>query len=290
MIIKNLAYSVGEKKINLKEKFGDVVIKKTGIPIAYETSLSSLDLLKKAIKKCNKNDFQNVSAIIHVTQSDTYSMPNDASFIQELCNIDNDSLCFNINQGCSGFVQALGLANSLIKTYGYEKIIITTSDTYRSFLRENDRSTNSIFSDASSVNIIENKKGYKLKKFINFTDGNGAKFLIKKNKGNDELLMNGVEIFNFAKNIVINKILKKINEDKILNSIFYIHQASNLVLKEIYKIIPMSNCRSNLIKFGNTVSTSIPLLINNYPLKDKNIFLIGFGVGLSASLIELNYE
>lgn len=288
MIIKNLAYSLGEKKIDQEKLYGEKVVNKTGVPVVYETCLSSLDLLKKAIIKCDKENFNNVSAIIHVTQSDTYSMPNDASIIQQICEISSDSLCFNINQGCSGFVQAVGLANSLINTYGYENILITTSDTYRSFLKKDDRATNSIFSDAASVNIVKKKEGYNIKNFKNFTDGNGADFLIKKNISSEFLYMNGIEIFNFAKRVVINKLLKNLNKKD--DSVFYFHQASKIVLKEIFNIIPEANCKINLNSYGNTVSTSIPLLLNDYPMKDKNIFMVGFGVGLSASLVEFSNE
>jgi 3-oxoacyl-[acyl-carrier-protein] synthase III len=47
-----------------------------------------------------------------------------------------------------------------------------------------------------------------------------------------------------------------------------------------------------LISRGNTVSATIPILINDYAKKcnlriNDNILLVGFGVGLSMTTIEL---
>jgi 3-oxoacyl-[acyl-carrier-protein] synthase III len=291
MIIKNLSTFLGSEKINQEKLYGKDFISKTGIPTVYKSPISSLDLIKKALLQCNESDFKNVSALIHVTQSEVYSMPNDASFIQDYAGIPKDSLCLTINQGCSGFVQAVGIANSLIGTYGCERVMIVTSDTYRKFCSQDDRSTSAIFSDAASINIVDNEKGYRVDNFVNYTDGSGSKHLIKENKADKSLYMNGTEVYKFAKNVVLTNIIKKhISKDLLETSSFYIHQASDFVLNELYRYLPEKNCPNNLALYGNTVSTTIPLLMQDFPLKKEKVFLIGFGVGLSASLMELTHE
>lgn len=289
MIIKFLSHQLGQKHINQTFLYGEEFVKKTGINFVYESEDGALDLAKKALENCNKNEIQDCDVLIHVTQSEIYALPNDASFLQDFSGITKQSLCLTINQGCSGFVQALALANSLIETYHYKKILIVTADSYRKYCDKNDRSTSALFSDAASVVLVLNEKGYSVDKFINFSDGNGAKFLYKKNNESDSIYMNGLEIYNFVVKEVISNIIKKNICEKNFenNSKFYIHQASQFVLHEIYKYIPEKLCPTNLAIYGNTVSTTIPLLIKDNPFESDEIHLLGFGVGLSASYMRL---
>lgn len=99
--------------------------------------------------------------------------------------------------------------------------------------------------------------------------------------------MNGPALVSFVTKHVIPEI-KKISKD--VDKI-YIHQAGKIVTKIIrssmtnQKLIP-----TNYSKYGNLVSTSIPLLLQENIKsfsKDRKIVLCGFGVGLSMALVKL---
>ena len=64
---------------------------------------------------------------------------------------------FDINAGCSGFVQAMIMASNMIGSV--DNILIICTDQYRDKLDANDRSTNAVFSDGASAILIgsENK-------------------------------------------------------------------------------------------------------------------------------------
>ena len=76
--------------------------------------------------------------------------------------------------------------------------------------------------------------------------------------------------------------------------IFFFHQASKFVCDNLQNKlkIPKSKIYNNYDKYGNTVSSSIPLLIKDEiigkDLKGKNLLLCGFGVGLSWGIT--NYK
>ena len=97
--------------------------------------------------------------------------------------------------------------------------------------------------------------------------------------------MDGNKLLIFSlKNIpkIIKKILKK---HKIINK-YFIHPGSRILLDSITLKSQINDKKVfNTFKItGNTVSTSIPLIINkNYSKIKKNekIFISGFGVGLS---------
>ena len=101
--------------------------------------------------------------------------------------------------------------------------------------------------------------------------------------------MDGKKVFDFVNSEVVILLKSILKKNKKINLVF-IHQASltveNLIknkLKEFKITIP-----SNIKKIGNTVSSSIPHLMNEYLKnntikKNSEILLCGFGVGLSVS-------
>ena len=123
-----------------------------------------------------------------------------------------------------------------------------------------------------------------------FTDGSGSEHLKEEN---NIITMNGPEIFYFSINQIPQFIFSTLEKykEKIENiDHFILHQASKTVIDNILKKtnIPIEKLYTNYNKIGNTVSASIPILleelINEKKIKrnDKIMFL-GFGVGLSAA-------
>ena len=106
-----------------------------------------------------------------------------ACLLQDKLGITKNSLAFDINQGCSGFVYSLSLATSLIKNDLAERILIICSDHYSKYISKNDRTCRPIFSDAAAATIIEKVSDQKIGPFIFKTDGSGGKHLmVNKNQ------------------------------------------------------------------------------------------------------------
>ena len=104
--------------------------------------------------------------------------------------------------------------------------------------------------------------------------------------------MNGPEVFVFVLRHVMPILSKIIEPNK--NVTIFSHQASKIVLEkinfQIKKINPKAIIPTNFENIGNTVSSSLPILINqNWSIfkKSKNIVMAGFGVGLSYSFLQL---
>jgi 3-oxoacyl-[acyl-carrier-protein] synthase-3 len=158
----------------------------------------------------------------------------------------------------------------------------------------------SLFSDASSATVIT--KHTISENVIDFdfgTDGSGYdKLIINEDKHkNNYLSMSGADIFLFTLDVIPNSINKILSRNKLkISDIdhFFFHQASKLVLDNLIRnlnIVDQTKVYSNINIYGNTVSSSIPILLKdamskNLLKKGDRILLSGFGVGLSwGSLI-----
>jgi len=304
----------------------DKISNKTGIferRIAYLDQFVS-DLAFEAAERLfseHNIDRNKIDFILLCTQSPDYFLPTTACILQNRLKIPTTAGALDFNLGCSGYVYGLSLAKGLISANIASHILLITSETYSKFINHRDKSNKTIFGDGASATLITADDGLlKIGEFALGTDGSGAENLIVKNgairhpeytgtdlieegeflKNNNNLYMNGSEIFNFtAKSvpILVNDILNKSNLTLEEIDWFVFHQANQFMLNFIRKKIgiPENKFFLFLKHCGNTVSSTIPIAlkekITSIPFKpNEKILLAGFGVGYSFASTILYYN
>mgnify|MGYP001217687578 CR=1 FL=1 len=296
MKIKALTTTLGENKIDI-EKFyqNSKLVDKTGIKEVFETNKTSVDLAVDSVNELIKKvDFFDPKVCIMVTQSPDDFLPANVIKVIAKSGLSKNILSFDFNQGCSGFVQAFCLCFHLINRY--KEILLITCDRYRDKLDDNDRSTNAVFSDGSTAQYLIDDEEYKILYEDHITDGDKRDLLyqsVNKYENDGNLHMSGAAIWMFTQSDVVPQIEKSIkycvdNNFKI-NGV-YLHQASKLVVEGLKSML---SCDSSLIyanyyKHGNTVSSSIPFLIKDFPINlgsGEAVIMAGFGVGLTSTVL-----
>jgi len=238
--------------------------------------------------KYNIKELKECGLIILVTQTPHYTIPSNAHYFQKIFKMKPPSIAFDVNQGCSGYVYGLAIAESLLQKFNINKGALITCDTYSKYIGLNNRTCRSVFGDALTLTILEKSSN---KHFIDFKLGSDASGFdnFKLNLG--EINMNGSEMYNFTRQAITKEIenILLMNKLKIKDIKFFIfHQASKLILETLQKnlAIPKKNFYNNIINIGNTTSSSIPLAIKELKkykkLKKGDLILLsGFGVGYS---------
>lgn len=297
--ITNVSSEIGEHEIDVASIASDFqkAIVKTGISRVYETKRDSYELsLSAAAKLVERNPVVRTRpvVVIHVSQSNNEFLPAYACRLQNDLGLDQETFAFDIGQGCSGFVQALYLASKLINDF--ENIIIVCCDTYRTKLDRYDRSTSTIFSDGATATLITRGGNLQIASHKHITDGSGAKLLYHSrdlSKNNGKLFMAGGDVLLFTKRVVYKQaeeVIERANLTlKDIDSVV-VHQASKLVLDELERRFgDQVEFPRNIEKYGNTVSSSIPLLIKDSleKINNQTTVMCGFGVGLSSSCLVL---
>ena len=112
-------------------------------------------------------------------------------------------MAFDINQGCSGYVYGLFTAYSFLKQKEINKALLICSDTYTKYIKEGDRSCETIFSDGASATIIQ-KNPKKKSSFIFGTNGSGSKDLIVENSASNFKINQEPRIFMDGKSFFIH--------------------------------------------------------------------------------------
>lgn len=330
--IEALEYYLPPNRVSnddLREKFPDYDFSKfeskVGIKNRYWVSEdeTALDLAEKVCQKLfQKINKEDVEYIIYCTQSPEYILPTTACLLQDRLKLSKSTGAFDFNLGCSGYVYGMSLAKGLIESGQVKSVLLVTAETYSKYLNPLDKSNRAIFGDGASATYLVISEDSGLKSFSFGSDGSGAEKLIIKNGGtknaclpnaelrtygsdnhytDNELYMNGPEIFNFTSENIPNftkEVLLKNDLDIQDIDYFIFHQANSFMLEFLRKRIkiPAEKFYVNMADGGNTVSNTIPIALKRLSdelvdiTKPLKIMIVGFGVGLSwaGGVIEIN--
>lgn len=244
-----------------------------------------LNLLEQNPQLNKKTD---IDALIVVTQNpDDEGLPQTSAILQRKLNLPISVAAFDVSLGCSGFVYGLFILKGFLEASRFNNGILVTSDPYSKILDKNDRTTSLLFGDAATATWLGEDPKWLLDAVSYGTDGSGSEHLKVNNK---HLFMNGRQIFNFAATQVephIRQLLQRENLDSEDIDLYCLHQGSAAIVDVISKRFDNVSQRfvKDMTNTGNTVSSSIPLLLEKVSSK-KNIHRVlisGFGVGLSIA-------
>ena len=286
----------GNKKKELKRVFEATGINKRHISDKNEDSIQLG--LKSAAKILKKFDKEKIDFLIFVSQTSPYKLPSAACILQDKLSLKKNIMAFDINQGCSGFIYALDVAKNLMNgNKSYKHGLIVLSDTYTKFISKNNTSCKPIFSDASSSVLIKKTNSEFLGSSDFGTDGSGAMSLKLLN---NEIYMDGARIAIFSLTRIPIFIKNFSKKNKISNKklkLLALHQASKYVCEKIKKNLNLPNKKFyfNYSKIGNTVSSSIPIILKECDKKkniknNDTIVACGFGVGLSWGITQIKWS
>lgn len=325
--INHISYYLPEKVVTneeLSKEFPDWSVKKIASKIGIDQrhiaasdefssdmGVKAAEILFDEYDEISKSD---IDFLLFCTQSPDYFLPTTACILQDRLGLSKSTGAMDFNLGCSGFIYGLTLAKGLITSGTAKNVLLICAETYSKFLNQNDKGNRSIFGDAASATLIsDTKKGYGAE-ILNFklgTDGSGAENLMVKGGGmryrnseietyvdsygnestNNDLVMNGPEIFNFTSKNIPELVTDTIKENNLRQDdidLYVFHQANAYMLNHLRKKINVDKEKFKLkMNFcGNTVSSTIQIVIaelmkNSEIEDDAHVIIAGFGVGYS---------
>lgn len=272
-------------------RYRRILKKEIEIKKIYQKGISNL------LSKLNW-EIDTIDILICVTQTTKISIPSVSCQLHGDLKMSNDTLCYDINSGCSGFVYGMHTVSTLLSSIDNSnaRAILCCGDISSQLIEPNDTSAKPIFSDAISVIAIEkttsnsNVTGY----YNLQTDGSGQNAIYTENNDLNNLYMklNGIDIFNYSIKLVPNNIsnlLTYANQSIEYPDLFVFHQANKLINDSISKRLKLNfeKVPSSLFEYGNTASASIPLTLGTNWSEEKSksgwILISGFGVGFSVA-------
>lgn len=325
IVIEGLACCVPEQSVKTdtySERFGqdkvEKFIKMTGVQKTHRAveKQTASDLAFLAAEKLLKDvDKSEIGALIFVTETPDYITPSTAFVLQYRLGIPADSICFDMNLGCSGFVSGFNMLMALMSSSGIKKGLLLFGDTMTKKLSPEDRSICMLLGDAGGA-LLLGKKDNASKIYTTYrSDGEKYNLAIipaggsrwpdadKKRvladdgniRGPYDFYMDGANIFFFSTSDAaqfVKEYLALAGKSADDFDALVLHQANELIMKTFAKRVnfPMEKVPISIDMFGNTVGTCIPItIVNEYSQKNLGnlrLLMCGFGVGLSLGLVD----
>ncbi|AIL65255.1 3-oxoacyl-[acyl-carrier-protein] synthase 3 [Rickettsiales bacterium Ac37b] len=285
------------------------ITERTGIKQRYLvtkgelTSDLALNAAKKAINASGVSILDIDLIIVATTTPDT-TFPSTAAKLQASLGMRKGA-SFDIQAVCAGFIYALSIADSMIKTSQARNILVVGAETMSNLLDWQDRSTCVLFGDGAGAVILSasdvgdsgiiNTKLYSDGQYNNilYTDGGVA-----STGQAGKIRMLGREVFKHAITKMADSILQILSEEKLsIEDIDLLipHQANYRIIEALATKLsfPLDKVISTVSEHANTSAASIPLALdhalrNNRIKKGNLVLLVAIGAGLTwgASLIK----
>jgi len=171
----DLGYLIPEEEI--EKTINSIGIKEKRIA---DKDVTSSDLCFKAAKKLledNQIDPSEINVLIFVSQTSDYHQPATAPILQNRLGLGIDTLCFDVNLACSGYVYGMSIAYSFASQNGIKKVLLLVGETISKIVSPYDKESAPLFGDAGTATLIE-KGEYGDSIFSMHSDGSGSEVMI----------------------------------------------------------------------------------------------------------------
>jgi 3-oxoacyl-[acyl-carrier-protein] synthase III len=292
------------------ESSNDWIVERTGIHARHfaEPNVAASDLALTASRHALEAAglaAADVDLIIVATSTPDMVFPSTACLLQRKLGVSGGP-AFDVQAVCSGFVYALSVADSMIRTGAARNALVVGSEVFSRILNFDDRTTCVLFGDgAGAVVLLPSDKPGILATELH-ADGRHADILCTPGTvaagsvlGDPFLKMDGQAVFKLAVTVleeVARSVLAKAGRSEEDIDWLVPHQANIRIMQGTAKKLklPLEKLVVTLDEHGNTSAASIPLAIDHAVRsgsvkRGDTMLLEGVGGGFTWGAVLLDY-
>ena len=247
---------------------------------------------------------KDIDLIIVATVTGDMIFPATASIVQYELGVFGTP-AFDLAAGCSGWVYGLAMANAVVASGMYDRVLVIGADLLTRVTNWTDRATCILFGDGAGAGVVAPvEDGVGMLAFDLGSDGGGAEALGIPAGGTrspcthecidnycNKIHMEGREVFKFAVRIqaeATTKVLSLAGMTTEHVDMVIPHQANVRIIDSAVRrlALPPEKLYRNLHKYGNTSAASIPIALDECIQEGKikkgdTVVTVGFGAGLT---------
>jgi 3-oxoacyl-[acyl-carrier-protein] synthase III len=285
------------------------IVERTGIKARHfaEPDVGSSELAFEAARRALDAadvDAANIDLIIVATSTPDMVFPSTACLVQQKLGV-HGCAAFDVQAVCSGFVYALTVADSMIRTGAASKALVIGAEVFSRILDFNDRGTCVLFGDGAGAVVLEASDTPGLLANELHADGRHVDILCVPGNvsggnvlGDPLLKMDGPAVFKVAVNVlfdVARSVLEKVGRTEADVDWLIPHQANIRILQSTAKRLklPLDKLIVTVDQHGNTSAASIPLALDESVRSGKiargdTVLLEGVGGGFTWGAVLLD--
>lgn len=244
---------------------------------------------------------QQVGVCLVATLTQDFLTPAAACILQQELGFLEDTVCFDLNAACSGFVYGLHTAECLLAAAPRKYGLVVGCEVLSRVTDFTDRSTCVLFGDGAGAALVEWRADYPSLHAVLGCRGNREALVIPGvNTGSPSYIhMDGQTVFRFAVEALprcAKQVLEKAGLAMTDVDRFVFHQANQRIIDFAIKKLKVypAKCTGNISRTGNTSAASVPILLDELVTSGaltsgQKALCVGFGGGLTwaGGLLEL---
>jgi 3-oxoacyl-[acyl-carrier-protein] synthase-3 len=286
------------------------IVERTGIRFRHfaapDVAVSDLALVasRRALEAADC-DPRDIDLIIVATSTPDMVFPSSASILQAKLGVAGCA-AFDVQAVCSGFVYALTVADSMIKTGAASKALVVGAEVFSRILDFKDRTTCVLFGDGAGAVVLEASATPGILATELHADGRYVDILCVpghvsggKVLGDPLLKMDGPAVFKLAVGVlesVARSVLEKAGRVDADIDWLIPHQANIRIMQSTARKLKLAPEKliATVDRHGNTSAASIPLALDESVRDGKikrgdTVMLEGVGGGFTWGAALLDY-
>jgi len=246
-----------------------------------------------------------IDLIIVATSTPDMVFPSTATIVQRKLGVAGCA-AFDVQAVCSGFVYALTVADSMIRTGAASKALVIGAEIFSRLLDFNDRTTCVLFGDGAGAVVLEASDTPGILASELHADGRHVDILCTpgtvsggKVTGDPLLKMDGPAVFKLAVGVledVARSVLAKAGRTEADIDWLIPHQANIRIMQGTAKKLklPLDKLIATVDEHGNTSAASIPLALDvavraGTVKRGDTVMLEGVGGGFTWGAVLFDY-
>ena len=248
-----------------------------------------------AVRALEGRDPQEVDLIVVATATPDAFFPSTACKVQ--AKIENKrAIAFDISAACTGFIYALYVADSIMRTKEIDKALVIGAERFSKIINWKDRTTCILFGDGAGAVLLKKEEDEGILGFDLGADGSYGDLLYVPSVGSNEeypfyVRMKGNEVFKVAVRTMVESARRVLDKSGVLAEeikLLIPHQANVRIINAVAERLGISEEKIfiNLDRYGNTSAASIPIALDE-AIKEGRlkkgdlVLLVAFGGGFT---------
>ena len=234
---------------------------------------------------------KDIGVCLVATFTPDHASPSTACLLQKELGLEEDTICFDLNAACAGFLYGMKVTHGLLADAPRPYALLVGCEVISRVMDMDDRNTCVLFGDGAGAVVLRRNDGEQWHTVFG-SRGDGESIRVQ-GPGPERAVvhMDGKAVFRFATEVVERSIRQLLEQEGCsLNDLDLVvcHQANARIVDHVAKKLGAREglFYKNMERYGNTSAASIPIALDELSQEGAlrpgmRVLMVGFGGGLT---------
>ncbi|MEY8418244.1 beta-ketoacyl-ACP synthase III [Oscillospiraceae bacterium 44-5] len=221
-----------------------------------------------------------------------HASPSTACLLQRELGLEEDTLCFDLNAACAGFLYGLKTAHALLAGAPRPYALVVGAEVISRVMDHTDRNTCVLFGDGAGAAVLRRDETRSWHTVFGSRGDPDSIRVQGPGPVPSAIHMDGKAVFRFAVEVVERSICQLLEAEGLVSvndlDLVVCHQANARIIDHVSKKLKAQEglFYKNMDRYGNTSAASIPIALDELVQSGRlrpgmRVLTVGFGGGLT---------